>query len=247
MRDVALAMMAMMVLGAPMAAQAQDEGVKGTVSVTLKGGLETTINGDLHDGGVGTVLGLATAVDARSWNDVYGSFGMLRVGGGIGYGVSENVEVIGNVTYGRGSADVLQVGTVAGLALNAEFADYEDLSFEGGVRLHVAAARAFDPYVNIVGGVRRVSAMPATFTVPAAGVTLADTPFYDDSTVGLFGGDFGIAFNLGPNVSLGGEVGLRWQGALQDIEGLAGTGLEPLNDVGERWSLPVSAVLTFRF
>lgn len=247
MRNVALGLLAVFTLIAPAAAQAQDEGVKGKVSVTLKGGLETTINGDLHDGGRGTVLGLATTVDAKTWNDVYGGFGMVRFGGGIGYGVTENVEVIGNVSYARGSADRLQVGNVAGLALNADFADYEDLSLEGGLRLHVAAARAFDPYINVVGGIRRVSAIPSTFTVPAAGVTLADTPFYDDSTVGMFGGDLGIAFNLGRNVSLGGEVGLRWQGKLKDIEGLAGTGLENLNDVGQRWSLPVSAVLTFRF
>lgn len=246
MRHV-IGMFAVVALLTPAAALAQDEGVAGKVSITLKGGLESTVNGDLHDGGTGTVLGLPTSVNARSWNDVYGSFGMVRFGGGIGYGVSENVEIIGNVSYARGSADRLQVGTVAGLTLNADFADYEDLSFEGGLRLHVAAARAFDPYINIVGGIRRVSAIPSTFSVPAAGVTLADTPFYDDSTVGLFGGDFGIAFNLGRNVSLGGEVGLRWQGALKDIEGLAGTGLENLNDVGERWSVPVSAVLTFRF
>ncbi len=247
MRRVVLALLSMVALLTPVVARAQDEGVKGKVSLSIRGGLETTVNGDLHDSGSGTVLGLPTSVDAKSWNDVYGSFGMVRFGGGIGYGVSENVEVIGNVNYARGSADRLQVGTVAGLALNAEFADYEDLSFEGGLRLHVAAASAVDPYINIVGGIRRVSAIPSTFTVPAAGVTLPDTPFYDDSTVGLFGGDFGIAFNLGRNVSLGGEVGLRWQGGLKDIEGLAGTGLENLNDVGERWSLPVSAVLTFRF
>lgn len=41
--------------------------------------------------------------------------------------------------------------------------------------------------------------------------------------------------------------GVRWQGALTDLEGLAGTGLENLNDVGQRWTLPVSAALTFRF
>lgn len=246
MRHV-ISLFAVFALLTPVAAQAQDEGVKGKVSITLKGGLETAVNGDLHEGGSGSVLGLPASVEARSWNDVYGAFGVVRFGGGVGYGVSDNVEVIGNLTYGRGSADLLQVGTVAGLALNAEFADYEDFTVEGGLRLHLAAARAFDPYVNIVGGIRLVSAIPSTFSVPAAGVTLADTPFYDDSTVGLFGGDFGIAFNLGRNVSLGGEVGLRWQGALQDIEGLAGTGLENLNDGGQRWSLPVSAVLNFRF
>lgn len=247
MKRAMFGLMSAALLLSPAMAQAQDDGVKGTFSVALRGGLETTVNGDLHDSGRGTVLGLATSVDAKSFNDVYGGFGMLRFGGGVGYGVTNNLEVIANVSYARGSADRLQVGTVAGLALNAEFADYEDLTVEGGLRLHLTTSGPLEPYINVVGGVRRVSAIPSTFTVPAANVTLADTPFYDDSTVPVFGGDLGLAVKLNPNVSLGGEVGLRWQGGLTDLEGLRGTGLENLNDVGQRWSLPVSAVLSIRF
>lgn len=247
MKRVVFGMVAAALLVSPLAAQAQDDSVKGKFSVTLRGGAETTASGDLHEGGRGTVLGLATSVDAKTFNDVYGGFGTLRVGGGIGFGVTDYIEVIGNVSYARGTADVLQVGTVAGLALNAEFEDYEDLTVEGGLRLHLPTSGPLDPYINLVGGVRRVSAIPATFTVPAAGVTLADTPFYDDSNVPVFGGDVGVAFKLNPNVSLGAEVGLRWQGKLTDLEGLRGTGLENLNDVGQRWSVPVSAVLNVRF
>lgn len=244
MRTMTIGMFALLTM-MPVAASAQDAGVKGQVSLTLRGGLEPHLSGDVHDGGTGRVLNLPTIVEARSWRDVYDS--VFRGGGGLGYGVTENLEVIGNASFGRGSADELQVGTVAGLVLNAQFADYEDLSFEGGLRYHFAPNDTINPYVNVVGGLRRVSAIPATLTVPAAGVTLADTPFYDDSTVGLFGGDIGVAFTVRPNVSLGAEAGLRWQGALKGLEGLAGTGLENINDVGQRWSLPVSAVLTFRF
>jgi hypothetical protein len=247
MKRVVFSVMAAALLMSPLAAQAQDDSVKGKFSVTLRGGLETTASGDLHEGGRGTVLGLATSVDAKTFNDVYGGFGMVRFGGGVGFGLTDNLELIGNVSYARGSADVLQVGTVAGLALNAAFEDYEDLTVEGGFRLHVPTSGPLDPYVNVVAGLRRVSAIPSTFTVPAAGVTLADTPFYDDSNVAVVGGDLGLAFKLNPNVSLGAEVGLRWQGGLTDIEGLRGTGLENLNDVGQRWSVPVSAVLNFRF
>jgi opacity protein-like surface antigen len=247
MKRVMFGVVAAVLLLSPLAAQAQDDSVKGKFSITLRGGLETTVDGDLHEGGSGTVLGLPTSVDAKTFNDVYGGFETWRIGGGIGFGLTDNLELIGNVSYARGTADVLQVGTVAGLALNAEFEDYEDLTVEGGLRLHVPTSGPLDPYVNLVAGVRRVSAIPSTFTVPAASVTLADTPFYDDSNVPVVGGDVGVAFKLNPNVSLGAEAGLRWQGKLTDIEGLRGTGLENLNDVGQRWSVPVSAVLSFRF
>lgn len=89
--------------------------------------------------------------------------------------------------------------------------------------------------------------MPATFSVPAAGVVLADTPFYDDSTVPTFGGGFGVQFAVAPRVRLGVETGLRWTGDLSGIEGLAGTGLENLNDSSSRWTLPVLGTISVRF
>lgn len=226
-------------------AAAQSEGVRGKTSVTIAGGLETTASGDLHEAGRGTVLALPASVDARTFNDVYKTG--YRFGVGLGYGVTDAVEVIGQVSFARAEAEELQVGTVGGLALNGLFADYEDLTVEGGLRWHLAPDSAIGPYVNLVGGIRRVEAIPSTFSVPAAGVVLRDTPFYDTSTVPLFGGDFGLRFRINEALSLGAEAGVRWQGGPNDLEGLAGTGLENLNDVGSRWSVPVSAVLTIRF
>ena len=98
-----------------------------------------------------------------------------------------------------------------------------------------------------MAGLRFVSELPATFSVPAAGVVLNDVPFYDSSTVGVFGADLGFSYDVSPSVGLGVEAGLRYQTGLSDLEGLAGTGLEKINDVGSRWSVPVLATVTFRF
>jgi hypothetical protein len=76
---------------------------------------------------------------------------------------------------------------------------------------------------------------------------LNDTPFYDDSTVPVFGGDVGVLLAVSPRVSLGVETGLRYHSDLSDIEGLAGTGLENLNDAGSRWSVPIAGVVRFGF
>jgi hypothetical protein len=212
--------------------------------VALQGGTDIELSGDLHDGGSGTVLGLPTNVEARSFKDVYDpSFrGQLS----IGYGVGPKGEVFLRGSYYKMTAETLQVGTVAGLVLNADFAEYKEYGLELGYRIYFGET-AFKPYLAPVAGLRFISELPATFSVPAAGVVLTDVPFYDQSTVGVFGADLGFVYDVNKSVALGIEAGLRYQTGLSDLEGLAGTGLEPINDTGSRWSLPVTASVMFRF
>jgi hypothetical protein len=236
--------MALALAAAPVTAHAQ--GVQGRWSVTFAGGGDFQAGGTVHQGGSGTVLGLPTSVGERSFGDIYDAG--YRVSFGIGYGVAERLEIVGNVNIGRSSSkDRVNVGDVAGLDLFGDFKEYKDLGVEGGLRLHFAPDASVTPYVNLVGGVRRVEAIAPTFSVPAANVVLSDVPFYDESTVPTFGGDFGLGVALGPHAVLGVEAGLRWSGALEQVEGLAGTGLENLNDEGSRLSFPLLGTLTFRF
>jgi hypothetical protein len=245
MRHIILTAATAAVLVAPASALAQSEGIRGTWTATVRGGSALPLTGDVHNGGTGTVLGLPTTVGARGYNDIYDAGFGFRAG--LGYGIARNVEVFGDFTYGRADAKDLSVGTVAGLDLRAQFASYASRGVEGGVRLHFAPDATVNPYLALVGGVKRIDAIPATFRVPDAGVTLADTPFYDASTVPTLGGDLGLSFAVAPRVALGLEAGLRYHTKLQRLNGLAGTGLENLNDAGDRWAFPVAGVLKFRF
>jgi hypothetical protein len=191
------------------------------------------------------VLGLPTSVDAKSYGDVYDvGFGWRA---GAGYGVSRNVELFGEMSWERTNASDLSVGNVAGLDLRAEFGEYTSFGMEAGARMHFAPGAALNPYAAGVVGFTRVSAIPGTFRVPAAGVTLSDTPFYDDSTVPTVGASVGLLFGGTSRFNVGIETGFRYHGKLDDIEGLAGTGLENLNDAGSRWSVPVSGVFRIQF
>jgi hypothetical protein len=221
------------------------EGIEGRWSLSFQGGTDIELSGNVHEGGTGTVLGLPTSVQARSFGDVYDPG--FRGQAAIGYGIGPKSELFLRGSYYKTSSSTLQVGTVAGLVLNADFADYEEWGAEVGYRYYFSADQAFKPYVALAGGLRFVSELPSTFSVPAAGVVLSDVPFYDSSTVGVFGGDLGFSYDVSPSVALGLEAGLRYQTSLSDIDGLAGTGLEPINDTGSRWSLPVLATITFRF
>ena len=230
---------------APAAAQEEQEGVKGQWSVTLAGGALVPVGGEFHEGGQGLVLGLPTAVQARQNRDIYDTGYGWRAG--LGYGVSRSVELFGEFTWGRASAPEQQVGNVAGLDLLARFDDYRSYGMEGGMRLHFMPEARVQPYMSAVAGVKRISRIPGTFSVPAAGVTLADTPFYDASVVPVVGAGLGFLVDVSPRVSLGLDGGLRYHTKLAELDGLAGTGLENLNDAGSRWAAPVSAVMRVRF
>jgi len=215
----------------------------GQVSVTLKGGWQPTIGGVMHEGGSGSVLNLTTVVEEKKWGDTHENNG-FGFEGGIGFGVSDNAEIVANFEYGQMGAKILQVGTVAGLQLLAEFDDYKYWGLNGGARFFFGGGGAA-PYVTVLGGVRQVSELPGTFSVPAAGVVLADTPFFKESWVPTFGADLGVLFGAG-RTKFGFEGGFRYAGGPEgDDSGFAGTGLENLNDKGSRWSFPISAVLRF--
>jgi hypothetical protein len=210
-------------VAAPLAADAQTDGVRGRWSATFAAGAVVPAGGEFHEGGSGTVLALPTAVNAKAYSDVYDpGFGWRA---GIGYGVSRHVEVIADFAWQRSESKDLSVGNVAGLDLRAKFGEYQSYGLEAGLRDHVA---------------------PEGSVTPAAGVTLADTPFFDESTVATFGGSFGLLFGAS-NVKFGIEGGLRYHADLSDLEGLAGTGLENLNDAGSSWSIPISGVVRIGF
>lgn len=232
-------------LSAPAAALGQDEGVRGQWSATFSGGAAIPSGGEFHEGGRGTVLGLATTVDAKQNTDIFDpGFGWR---GGVAYGVARRVEVFTDFAWKRSRSAEQSVGNVASLDLRASFGDYTSYGMDAGMRYHLALDSRVTPYVSALAGFRRVEAIPGTFSVPAAGVTLSDTPFFDDSTVPVFGGDLGMLFAISPRVRLGVEGGLRYHTDLQQLEGLAGTGLENLNDGGSRWSVPISGVVRFAF
>src|SRR5918993_3830011 len=240
-----MSMVIVTLLAGPAAAFAQEEGVRGTWSATFSGGASLPAGGEFHEGGSGTVLGLAASVDAKTNGDVFDPGIGWRAG--VGYGIARRVELFADFSWTRTSASELSVGNVASLDLRAAFGDYTSYGMDAGMRYHFAPGANVNPYVTALAGFRRVEAIAGTFSVPAAAVTLRDTPFFDDSTVPVFGGDLGMLFAVSPRVRLGVEGGLRYHTDLEQVEGLAGTGLENLNDGGSRWSVPISAVVRFAF
>jgi hypothetical protein len=214
------------------AAAAEGDSIKGRWSFTAHAGVDVEVSGRVHDSGTGTVLALPTSVSEKTYK---------------GYGISDRVEFLADLLYSKVSSKQARVGNVAGLALDAKFADYREAGWSLGARYFLTSGGRLRPHLTAWATMSQIDNLPATFTVPAAGVTLADTPFYDKSVVFGGGGDFGLSYSLSRRLSLGVSAGLRYQSKPKGLEGLAGTGLENLNDVGSRWYAPVALSTVIRF
>jgi opacity protein-like surface antigen len=228
-----------MATAAPAAAQSQAP----RFSLTFDLGADLNLAGNVHDGGTGTVLGLATSVGERSYGDVYGTPFTWNLTFGVR--ARPNTEI--RARYFRTTADAseLQVGTVANFALNAQFDDYAVNGMDLGVRQYYGTR--VQPYVGASVGFARVKAISGTFSVPAASVVLPNVAMYDDSTVLTFAIQGGVLIPVSRNVGLQAGFDARWLGDLNPIDGLAGTGLEPINDQSRRWSMPVTFGAVIRF
>jgi hypothetical protein len=213
-------------------------------SVSFDLGTQIALSGDVHGGGSGTVLNLPTQVQARSYGDIYGNG--FYWAAGLGYRVGEAGEIRVQGSYTSNPADRLQVGTVANLPLFALFEDYKAFGMDFGFRQYFGTATA-RPYVGAGGGFVRVDKIQSEFSVPAAGVVLSNVNMYDTSVVPSFGAGGGVQINLSDRFAVQGGAEFRWQGDAKDLDGLAGTGLESINDESRRWSMPITGGITVRF
>jgi hypothetical protein len=238
-------LLAMLGLSATARAQEGTSPIEGRWSLSFRGGPDLPLSGNVHGGGAGTVLGLPTTVIAKDYADVYGT--AFRGEAQLGYGVSERVELFVGGSYAKKSADPLRVGDVAGLALNAQFGEYEEIGVEGGMRYFFRPQSMLKPYLAVSGGVRFLESNTPTFSVPAAQVTLRDVPFYDSSTVATAAAGLGVRYDVNSRFSIGVETGPRFQSKPDDLTTLVGTGLESINDTGDRLSMPVLFAATLRF
>jgi hypothetical protein len=243
-RTIAVLSLLALVAAAPSAVLGQS-GIQGKWSLTAKGGLNLEISGDVHDGGTGLVLDLPTTVVPKGFSDIYKS--AVDVEFSLGYGISKSAEILGIFSYRKTTAEEIQVGDVADLPLFALFDDWNETGLRLGYRQYFMIDSAVKPYITISGGVKFLKRVNSTLSVPAAEVVLADVPFYDQSTLLTFGANLGLCYDVSPNFGLLLDAGIQYQGKPKQIEGLAGTGLENINDVASRLYAPIFVGAVVRF
>ena len=235
----------LVVFSSAAAAHAADS-TEGSWSVSLQGGIDLEVSGDVLGAAQGAIAGLATTIDGLSWRTAYGR--SFRGSLSVGRRVASRVEVFVRGSRYAMDGRTVVAGRASGLDAKAVLGRYQEWTAEAGARYLLARGRRWEPYVGLAAGARFSSAVPLTLAVPDAGLEASDLAFLDKSGAAALGVDGGIRRRLTGRLGLEIEIGLRYQGGPTPIDsGLQGSGLETMNDGVSRWSVPVSAALTLRF
>jgi hypothetical protein len=224
---------------------ARAQGLENARSVTLALGTGLTLSGNVINEGVGRINGTPSVFVEQSYANHFSDALRVRLMGN--FGLDFNKEAFATFAYNKMNATERVTGSSGGYPLYTRFGNTSALDIEGGLRYYFKPEGPTRTYVAGVGGIRFLEDLQATMRVLELGLTLTDLQYFERSTVLLVGADTGVSRDLSDTIAIGVEVGLRFQPKPSPAPILAGTGLENINDTGSRWSLPISAFMTWRF
>ena len=226
-------------------AVAHAQGVEGTRSATIFVGTGVSLAGNAINEAVGTIDGKPSVFVEQALSNHFSDALRLRFTGS--FGLDYNKEVFATFAYGKYNGTDRIVGSVSGYPLVVRLSNADAFDVEGGLRYYLRPEGTIRTYVAGALGLRFLQATNATFRVPEVGLALDNQPYFQGSTVLIFGGDAGVSYDVSDTTAFGIELGLRFQGKPGAERLFTDPKLRGVNDTGSRWSLPISAFMTVRF
>lgn len=246
---IGLVLVAFMVCGASDArAQAQNQNQTGQSRwvLDLGVGIDSSINGNVNSGAIGTLQGQAAAILPQSYGDVYGTGIQLRFGGG--YMLNDLAELRGVFIYQSADADLVRLGDLGPSSLYGQYSDYKSLALDFGYRRYVPfsneGVRFFGEATLGVGFIDRIDNLLAA---PQSNIVFNNTDFYDSTAAFTWSIGGGLLFRVADQTDITAQLGLRHVSGLADVDQLVGTGLEEINNDSGRLSFPIVVGVRFRF
>lgn len=237
---------------------------QGKFSMSVFGGVDMSVSGDVHTGATAPVPDLGplnpalTGVSAelrirsRSHEQIYDL--ATSYGAEFSYGLSENAEAFGQLRYTEADEGTVQVGGAFVPALNTTlpvygtFSKYKALAVEGGYRHYFMSPGATRPFIAGRLGATQTDDIRATFNIPDAAISIEDAPFTEKKWAVSAGVDVGVLIPVNDSFSITAQAGVRY---VDDLEGddsaISGLGLGSINDTGKRVSVPISIAARFDF
>ena len=229
----------------------------GRFSLSVLGGIDAPLSGDVHNGATVDVPDLGplnpalAGVDAqlriqpRGHDRIYGS--AMSLGLELGYGLSDRSEVFLQARQTSADDGRVRVGAAYVPALDTEldvfghFSGYDAYAWEFGYRRFFMEAGWARPFVAARLGATETDAIKATFEIPAAAITIPDAPFFEKAWAVSGGVEAGVQIQFTERFSMTITGGVNYIGDLSgDDSAIGGLGLAAINDTGSRVSMPLS-------
>ncbi|MCA1583313.1 MAG: porin family protein [Acidobacteria bacterium] len=215
-------------------------------SVDVGIGWENSLTGNAISSGVGRLANRAVVIEEQTWDDVYGTAVLFRIG--VGYELGDRTEARANFRYHSKDTEALQIGNLGGSPLFAELDSYKAWALEGGYRSYFAeGSETWRPYAEGTVGFARISEIQASLAAPALAIVLSDADFFDSSTAFTFAVAGGVLYNFTDRFAADVRLGFRYIGGLNEADGLQAGGLENIDDDTSRWTLPLTVGARVRF
>lgn len=239
------AVMAILLGTAPLA-HAQGSAPDSRFSIEFGVGFDNGISGNINSSGVGTLNNQVVVVTKNSYEDVYGTGLHLRGGGG--YMLNADTEVTATFTFQSLDADfVVPMGDIGVSNLYGQYTDYQTLLLDFGLRKYGTLSPRVKLYGEGTIGLGFVDKTDITLVAPGANLSRQSNDFYDQTAAFTVGVNGGALFQANEQAGVFLQLGLRFVSGMSEIDDLAGTGLETINDKSSRWTMPFVAGVRFRF
>ena len=214
-------------------------------SVEFGLGFDNSISGNINSGAVGTLNNQTVVITKNRYEDVYGTGLHLRFGGG--YMLDEETEVRATFTFQSVDADLTRMGDIGTSSLYGQYDDYQSFGLDVGLRRYADVAYRFRLYGEGTIGLAFIDETDVELIAPGANLAGNATDFYDRTTAFTLAGNAGVLFQASERFGVFGQLGLRYVTGMSEVDGLAGTGLEEINDSSARWTLPFLVGVRARF
>jgi hypothetical protein len=243
LKHVVVGMIVAVLLGAGSTAQAQSTPPDASGdyyypwSVDFAVGFDNSISGNINSSGLGTLNNQAVVILKNRYEDVYGTGLHFRFGGG--YMLDQDTEIRVTFTLQSLDADLTPMGDIGVSKLYGQYDDYQSFGIDFGFRQYADMAPKIRGYGEGTVGLAFVDETDVVLVAPTANLAGNATDFYDRTAAFTLGGNAGVIFQVAEQVGIYGQLGLRYVTGMSEIDDLAGTGLETINDKSARWTFPV--------
>jgi hypothetical protein len=245
-RSLTAGIVVSMLIGASSIAHAQDPApLSSPWSVDLGFGMDNSISGNINSSAIGRINNQAVVILKNSYEDVYGTGLHFRLGGG--YMLDDTTEVRATFTLQSLDADLTDMGDLGVSRLYGQYADYQSLGIDVGLREYMNATETLRAYGEATIGLAFIDETDVILVAPAANLGGNATDFYDKTTAFAFAINVGVILPLSEQFGLFGQLGFRYVTGMSEIDDIVGTGLETINDNSSRWTLPLVIGVRARF